>query len=91
MKVLLLVLAMTVIVVGMWVTVNALLSYSSGWAKLAAVYCAERPPSGRCFPIQGAKIGDVFARGPLSIYTSHVPFPLAHLPFPRAATVRSLE
>ena len=59
-----------IIAVGMWVAVNALLSYSSGWAKLAAVYRAQRPPSGRYFPIQGAKIADVFARGVLTVYTS---------------------
>ena len=65
-----LVVMLPIVLVGMWVGVNALLSYSSGWQKLAAVYRAQRPPSGRCFPIQGGRIGDVFARGCLTIYTS---------------------
>jgi hypothetical protein len=55
----------------MWIGVLTLLSYSSGWAKLASVYCAQRAPSGRCFPMQGAKIGDVYYVGCLTIYTSH--------------------
>jgi hypothetical protein len=42
----------------------------SGWRKLAAVYRAERPPPGRCFLLQGGKIGDVWYRGCLTIYTS---------------------
>ncbi len=48
-----LVFALVLLFVGMWIAVLALFSQMSGWGKLAAVYRAQRPPSGRCFPIQG--------------------------------------
>jgi hypothetical protein len=67
----LLVLLLAIVVVGMWIGGLTLLSYCSGWPKLASVYRAERPPTGRCFPMQGAKIGDVYYVGCLAIYTSH--------------------
>ncbi|HEY4257178.1 MAG TPA: hypothetical protein VGM66_08205 [Candidatus Udaeobacter sp.] len=54
----------------MWIGVMALLSHMSGWPKLAAVYRARRPPSGTCFLLAGGKIGDVWYRGTLTIYTS---------------------
>ena len=44
--------ALSVLFVGMWIGVLALLSHLSGWGKLAAVYRAERPPSGTCFSIK---------------------------------------
>ena len=56
--------------VGVWIGTLAVLSHKSGWPKLAAVYRADRPASGRCFPLQGGKIGDVWFRGCLTIYTS---------------------
>jgi hypothetical protein len=55
----LLLLGLPIVVVGMWISVFAVLSYSGGWAKLASVYKAQRAPSGRHFPMQGAKIGDI--------------------------------
>jgi hypothetical protein len=54
----------------MWIGVMALLAYMSGWWKLAAVYRAQRPPSGTCFLLAGGKIGEVWYRGTLTIYTS---------------------
>jgi hypothetical protein len=54
----------------MWIGVAAALSHMSGWPKLAAVYRAQYPPSGRCFLLAGGKIGDVWYRGCLTIYTS---------------------
>jgi hypothetical protein len=48
----------------------ALLAYMSGWWKLAALYRAQRPPSGRCFLLAGGKVGDVWYRGCLTIHTS---------------------
>ena len=54
----------------MWASVLALLSYSSGWTKLASVYRSQGAWSGRCFPMHGAKIGDVYYVGCLTIYTS---------------------
>jgi hypothetical protein len=56
--------------VGVWIGTLAVFSHQSGWPKLAAVYRAERPPSGRCFSLQGGKIGAVRFRGCLTIYTS---------------------
>lgn len=56
--------------VGVWIGTLAALSHNSGWPRLAAVYRAERPPTGRRFPVQGGKIGDVWFRGCLTIYTS---------------------
>jgi hypothetical protein len=54
----------------MWIGVMALLAYMSGWWKLAAVYRAQRPPSGRCFLLAGGKVGDVWYRGCLTVYAS---------------------
>ena len=56
--------------VGVWIVVLALLSQMSDWPKLAATYRAQRPPSGKCLPLQGGKIGGVWYRGCLTIYTS---------------------
>jgi hypothetical protein len=61
---------LTLAFVGMWFGVLALLSQMSDWPKLAAAFRAERPPSGRCLPFQGGKIGGVWYRGCLTIYTS---------------------
>jgi len=56
--------------VAMWIGVAVALSHMSGWPKLAAVYRAQRPPSGKCLLFTGGKIGDVWFRGCLTIYTS---------------------
>jgi len=56
--------------VAMWIGVMALLSHMSGWPKLAAVYRARRPPSGRCFLFARGKVGEVWFNGCLTIYTS---------------------
>jgi hypothetical protein len=61
---------LTTLFVVMWIGVVALLSHMSGWPKLASVYRARRPPSGRCFLLAGGKIGAVSYRGTLTIYTS---------------------
>src|SRR5581483_1529962 len=53
-----------------WVFVLWLTSELSGWRKLAAVYRAQHRPNGKCFLIQSAKIGDMWYRGCLTIYTS---------------------
>jgi hypothetical protein len=56
--------------VAMWIGVAAALAHLNGWPRLAAVYRARRPRSGRCFLPAGGKIGDVWYRGCLTIYTS---------------------
>ena len=67
----LLVTALVVLVVGLWcLFVLWLLSELSGWRRVAALYRAQRPPSGRCILMSGGKIGDVWYRGCLTIYTS---------------------
>ena len=63
---------LVVMLVGVWwVFVLWLLSELSGWRKLAAVYRAERPPSGRRLSMQGGWVGSTLYRGCLTIYTSH--------------------
>jgi hypothetical protein len=53
-----------------WVFVLWLLSELSGWRKLAAIFCAQHPPSGRCLRMQGGWVGDTLYTGCLTIYTS---------------------
>ena len=53
-----------------WVFVLWLLSELSRWRKLAAVYRADRPPFGRCLPMQGGWVGDTLYTRCLTIYTS---------------------
>jgi hypothetical protein len=67
----LLVSVLVVLLVGMWwVFVLWLLSELSGWRKLAAIFRAQHPPSGRCLPMQGGWVGDTLYTGCLTIYTS---------------------
>ena len=66
----LLVFVLILLFVGMWAAVLSFLSYLSDWPKLAAAYRAQHPPSGRRLLMQGGKIGDVWYRGCLTIYTS---------------------
>jgi len=66
--------------IAMWIAVTAGLSHMSGWPKLAAVYRAQRPPSGRSFLVTGGKIGNVWYRGCLTIYTSPEGFYLSVWP-----------
>jgi hypothetical protein len=67
----LLVSVLVVLLVGMWwVFVLRLLSELSGWRKLAAIFRAQHPPSGRCLRMQGGWVGDTLYTGRLTIYTS---------------------
>jgi len=70
MKTLILAVLLPVVFVAMWAGVLAMLSHMSGWSQLAALYRAQRPPAGRCILMSGGKIGDVWYRGCLTIYTS---------------------
>jgi hypothetical protein len=68
----LLVSVLVVLLVGMWwVFVLWLLSELSGWRKLAAIFRAQHPPSGRCLRMQGGWVGDTLYTGCLTIYTSN--------------------
>jgi len=72
---------LTVAFVSKWyVGVIALLSQLSGWSKLATVYRAQHPPSGRRLAMQGGKIGDVWYTRCLTIYVSHEGFYLSIWP-----------
>ncbi len=62
---------LVVMLVGVWwVFVLWLLSELSGWRKLAAVYRAERPPSGRRLSMQGGWVGSTLY-GAVSRFTHH--------------------
>lgn len=68
----LLVSALVLLLVGVWwIFVLWLLSELSGWPKLAAIYRAEQPPSGRRLLMQGGWVGSTWYRGCLTIYTSY--------------------
>src|SRR5438477_11166837 len=56
--------------ISIWIGVSAVLSYMSGWPKLAVEYRAQRPPCGKCYLLAGGKVGGVWYRGCLTIYTS---------------------
>jgi hypothetical protein len=67
----LLVSALVVLLVGTWwVFVLWLLSELSGWRKVAVVYRAQRPPNGKRFSMQTGKIGDIWYKRCLTVYTS---------------------
>jgi hypothetical protein len=53
----------------MWFVVLGFLSQLSGWNKLASLYPGRQPPSGKCFLMQGGKVGAVYYRGCLTIHT----------------------
>jgi hypothetical protein len=56
--------------VGMWFAVLGFLSQLSGWNKLASLYPGRQPASGKCFLMQGGKVGAVYYTGCLMIHTS---------------------
>lgn len=74
--------------VGMWCAVSLALAALGGWRRLAVSFPARTQPTGRCFYMQGGKVGQVSYGGCLAICSSPqgvclsvlLPFRLGHPP-----------
>jgi len=58
-----------VIIAVLCLAVVLTLPHLSDWNKLASLYRAQAPPSGECFPLECAKIGEMYFWG-ITVYRS---------------------
>ena len=54
----------------LWCSVCVCLAYISGWRRLAVSYRAQGPPAGMRYIMQSGKVGPVYHRGSLTVYSS---------------------